>query len=61
MVGGGQPVEMGWLAAFLCPEPDAFLTAETVRLDGGYGKSVFQGRVPDGRNSGWHDTISQIR
>ncbi len=37
----GQPVEMGWLAAFLCSERAAFLTGETIRLDGGYGKSLF--------------------
>jgi NAD(P)-dependent dehydrogenase (short-subunit alcohol dehydrogenase family) len=38
---GGDPVEMGWLAAFLCSERAAFLTGETIRLDGGYGKSLF--------------------
>jgi 3-oxoacyl-[acyl-carrier protein] reductase len=32
---------MGWLAAFLCSERAAFLTGETIRLDGGYGKSLF--------------------
>jgi len=37
----GNPVEMGWLAAFLCSERAAFLTGETIRLDGGYGKSLF--------------------
>jgi 3-oxoacyl-[acyl-carrier protein] reductase len=37
----GQPVEMGWLAAFLCSERAAFLTGETIRLDGGFGKSLF--------------------
>ena len=37
----GDPVEMGWLAAFLCSERAAFLTGETIRLDGGYGKSLF--------------------
>lgn len=37
----GKPVEMGWLAAFLCSERAAFLTGETIRLDGGYGKSLF--------------------
>lgn len=35
------PAEMGWLAAFLCSERAAFLTGETIRLDGGYGKSLF--------------------
>jgi 3-oxoacyl-[acyl-carrier protein] reductase len=37
----GEPTEMGWLAAFLCSERAAFLTGETIRLDGGYGKSLF--------------------
>ena len=37
----GNPVEMGWLAAFLCSERAAFLSGETIRLDGGYGKSLF--------------------
>jgi len=37
----GDPAEMGWLAAFLCSERAAFLTGETIRLDGGYGKSLF--------------------
>jgi 3-oxoacyl-[acyl-carrier protein] reductase len=37
----GQPIEMGWLAAFLCSERAAFLTGEVIRLDGGYTKSLF--------------------
>src|SRR4051794_12644105 len=37
----GDPVEMGWLAAFLCSDRAAFLTGETIRLDGGYIKSLF--------------------
>jgi 3-oxoacyl-[acyl-carrier protein] reductase len=37
----GEPVEMGWLAAFLCSDRAAFLTGEVIRLDGGYTKSLF--------------------
>ena len=37
----GQPQEMGALAAFLCSTQAAFLTGETIRLDGGYTKSLF--------------------
>jgi len=37
----GDPMEMGWLAAFLCSERAAFLTGEVIRLDGGYTKSLF--------------------
>jgi 3-oxoacyl-[acyl-carrier protein] reductase len=37
----GQPEEMGALAAFLCSTRAAFLTGETIRLDGGYTKSLF--------------------
>lgn len=37
----GQPIELGWLAAFLCSERAAFLTGEVIRLDGGYTKSLF--------------------
>ena len=37
----GEPIEMGWLAAFLCSERAAFLTGEVIRLDGGYTKSLF--------------------
>jgi len=37
----GEPIEMGWLAAFLCSERAAFLTGEVIRLDGGYSKSLF--------------------
>lgn len=39
--GWRDPVEMGWLAAFLCSERAALLTGETIRFDGGYGKSLF--------------------
>ena len=37
----GQPIEMGWLATFLCSDLAAFLTGEVIRLDGGYTKSLF--------------------
>jgi 3-oxoacyl-[acyl-carrier protein] reductase len=37
----GRPDEMGSLAAFLCSEQAAFLTGETIRIDGGYTKSLF--------------------
>ncbi len=37
----GQPEEMGALAAFLCSRQAAFLTGETIRIDGGYTKSLF--------------------
>jgi 3-oxoacyl-[acyl-carrier protein] reductase len=37
----GRPEEMGALAAFLCSERAAFLTGETIRIDGGYTKSLF--------------------
>ncbi|MEP7349460.1 MAG: SDR family oxidoreductase [Sphingorhabdus sp.] len=37
----GQPEEMGALVAFLCSTRAAFLTGETIRLDGGYTKSLF--------------------
>jgi 3-oxoacyl-[acyl-carrier protein] reductase len=37
----GEPEEMGDLAAFLCSTRAAFLTGETIRLDGGYSKSLF--------------------
>jgi 3-oxoacyl-[acyl-carrier protein] reductase len=37
----GEPIELGWLAAFLCSERAAFLTGEVIRLDGGYTKSLF--------------------
>jgi 3-oxoacyl-[acyl-carrier protein] reductase len=37
----GEPIEMGWLAAFLCSDRAAFLTGEVIRLDGGYTKSLF--------------------
>jgi 3-oxoacyl-[acyl-carrier protein] reductase len=37
----GRPDEMGALAAFLCSRQAAFLTGETIRIDGGYTKSLF--------------------
>lgn len=37
----GRPEEMGYLAAYLCSEKAAFLTGETIRIDGGYTKSLF--------------------
>lgn len=37
----GQPREMGNLVAFLCSPKAAFLTGETIRIDGGYTKSLF--------------------
>jgi 3-oxoacyl-[acyl-carrier protein] reductase len=37
----GRPDEMGALVAFLCSEQAAFLTGETIRIDGGYTKSLF--------------------
>ena len=37
----GQPVEMGYLVAFLCSPKAAFVTGETIRIDGGYTKSLF--------------------
>lgn len=37
----GEPIEMGWLVAFLCSDLAAFLTGEVIRLDGGYTKSLF--------------------
>jgi 3-oxoacyl-[acyl-carrier protein] reductase len=37
----GEPIEMGWLVAFLCSDRAAFLTGEVIRLDGGYTKSLF--------------------
>ena len=37
----GRPDEMGALAAFLCSRQAAFLTGETIRIDGGYAKSLF--------------------
>lgn len=37
----GEPIEMGWLSAFLCSDRAAFLTGEVIRLDGGYTKSLF--------------------
>ena len=37
----GRPEEMGALAAFLCSPAAAFLTGETIRIDGGYTKSLF--------------------
>jgi 3-oxoacyl-[acyl-carrier protein] reductase len=33
--------EMGFLVAFLCWPKAAFVTGETIRIDGGYTKSLF--------------------
>jgi 3-oxoacyl-[acyl-carrier protein] reductase len=37
----GDPAEMGALVAFLCSRQAAFITGETIRIDGGYTKSLF--------------------
>ena len=37
----GDPREMGDLVAFLCSTRAAFITGETIRIDGGYTKSLF--------------------
>lgn len=37
----GEPREMGDLVAFLCSERAAFITGETIRIDGGFTKSLF--------------------
>lgn len=37
----GRPDEMGALVAFLCSTRAAFITGETIRIDGGYAKSLF--------------------
>ncbi len=37
----GRPEEMGALVAFLCSIRAGFLTGETIRIDGGYTKSLF--------------------
>jgi 3-oxoacyl-[acyl-carrier protein] reductase len=37
----GRPEEMGFLVAFLCSHQAAFITGETIRIDGGYTKSLF--------------------
>jgi 3-oxoacyl-[acyl-carrier protein] reductase len=37
----GRPEEMGALVAFLCSERAGFITGETIRIDGGYSKSLF--------------------
>ena len=37
----GRPDEMGALVAFLCSQHAGFLTGETIRIDGGYTKSLF--------------------
>ena len=37
----GRPEEMGYLVAFLCSPKAALITGETIRIDGGYTKSLF--------------------
>ena len=37
----GEPEEMGDLVAYLCSTRAGFLTGETIRIDGGYTKSLF--------------------
>jgi 3-oxoacyl-[acyl-carrier protein] reductase len=37
----GQPEEMGAVVAFLCSTRASFVTGETIRVDGGYGHSLF--------------------
>jgi 3-oxoacyl-[acyl-carrier protein] reductase len=37
----GEPREMGDLVAFLCSARAGFITGETIRIDGGYTKSLF--------------------
>lgn len=37
----GRPEEMGALVAFLCSARAGFITGETIRIDGGYTKSLF--------------------
>jgi 3-oxoacyl-[acyl-carrier protein] reductase len=37
----GEPAEMGDLVAFLCSPRASFITGETIRIDGGYTKSLF--------------------
>jgi 3-oxoacyl-[acyl-carrier protein] reductase len=37
----GQPEEMGDVVAFLCSERASYVSGETIRVDGGYGHSLF--------------------
>ncbi|MBG6119991.1 MULTISPECIES: SDR family NAD(P)-dependent oxidoreductase [unclassified Sphingobium] len=37
----GTPDEMGALVAFLCSTRAAYISGETIRIDGGYGNSLF--------------------
>jgi 3-oxoacyl-[acyl-carrier protein] reductase len=37
----GEPPEIGWLAAFLCSERAAYITGQSVAVDGGWIKGLF--------------------